>query len=195
MRILLLLLVAVSFMIAGCSSSNEPSVMELFPLKVGNTWTFNFTDEDNVTTEVVNTVKNEITILQNEKWFVLDYDNELQSVCKNKSDGFWFADYNTESKIYTPELVYKYPASTGNQYETNSGIKVKVVSINEKITVPFGTFDCYHYEIDYGDDMVTDEYFAPNVGLIKLVSYAVEAGQKIKKSTTELKSFVFKKNE
>ena len=67
---------------------------------------------------------------------------------------------------------------------------VTVAGISEMITVPGGTFSCYHYHmVHYLENYVCEEYFAPGTGLIKHVVYESGSGTGRISEITNLISF------
>jgi hypothetical protein len=63
-------------------------------------------------------------------------------------------------------LLFKYPATLNEVYLSYDSVKVKVISINENVTVPAGTFSCYHYQTNE-NGYLSDNYISPGVGMIK----------------------------
>ncbi|HPO63214.1 MAG TPA: hypothetical protein PK762_09040 [Candidatus Kapabacteria bacterium] len=111
------------------------------------------------------------TVINNEKWF--NYGS-----MKNREDGLWLRFYSDKTKKWEEELRYKYPAVVGEQYSDSLDL-VKVIAINEKVTVPAGTFNCYVYRMPLFEDNYMDFYLCPGVGHIKTISYENMNGHEI----------------
>ncbi len=176
----------------GCSkksSTEDPVVVpDLFPLKTGNTWTYKTTRMDTVISSHFNKVIGD-TIILGETWSRVSYDDALVSIMKNKSDGLWFMN-PTKSTSGIAILYYKYPVPAGTQYVTTDGVNVTVVSVNETVTVPMGTFSCYHYTMTYPNSEVYQEYYCPGKGLVRMDKFAVNGGISVLKEKVELVSAV-----
>lgn len=119
----------------------------IVPLAIGNQWTTrtsNYNAEGKLRSSSIRTSQIiSDTTIDGERWFVAHTpasgDNPSStSLGTNRPDGF----YTLRSGV--PMLSAKYPASVGDSYQGFGG-DVKVVSTNEKISVPKGTFICYQY--------------------------------------------------
>ncbi len=146
-------------------STTQPPVppgnsSDLLPLNIGNKWVFKTTFLDSMqNTQLVKYDTFKVTgdtMLSNETWYVTDF-----GYCKNKSDGLW-------NWIGYPILAYKYPANAGDTTQTADAIS-KLISTNESCSVPYGTVQCYHYQILYKNDngYTQDYYFYPGIGFLK----------------------------
>lgn len=171
------------------STEDPASVPSLFPLKIGNTWNFKSTKMDTVITNHFNKVIKDTTLLD-ETWAVLTYDNAVNSILKNKLDGLWFVIPTKSTSGNTAILYYKYPVASGTQYMTPDSVNVTVVSTNESVTVPMGTFACYHYTMRYANKEVYQEYFCPGTGLVKIEKFYVNGAITVLKEKVELVSAV-----
>ncbi len=184
---LLLLFLLIS---AGCKKEEQaiPATPEIFPLKVGYKWNFLAVRNDSVRSNHVNEVTKD-TIYDGQPWFILTYDTAIHTICKNQTGGWWFLYSAAAGAPGVPALYYKYPAQVNDQYFTIDSSLVKVVSINEKVTVAAGTFTCYHYHmIHYRESYECEEYFAPGTGFIKHVIYVTGSGTSSVFETTTLVS-------
>lgn len=173
----------------SCKKNNDtpPETVEIFPLKVGNHWVFMTTKADSSKFSHVNDVSKD-TLINSEQWFILTYDTLIRTICKNTSLGWWFL-YESKSSL-TPDLYWKYPASVDEEYTTADSSLVRVVSINESVTVPAGTFICYHYHlIHYKEAYECEEYLAPGFGLIKHIVYVSGSGSSKIAEVTNLVSY------
>ena len=128
----------------------------IYPLKVGNKWTFKktyyFTDgtvlgSDTVTQTIVGE-----TIINGEKWFLVISTNYVDQLLTARQDGIY--SYNSDFKVAV--LKYKYPATMGEEYaseyeewtgsaDTLVPFQMTVDSTNEIVSVPFGQYQCYKY--------------------------------------------------
>lgn len=187
-----LLIPLVLIALASCKKSEtteDPvTIPDLIPLKIGNTWNYRSTMQDTIITNHFNKVIRDTTIL-GETWSVMTYDSDINVILKNKADGLWFMN-PTKSMNGIAILYYKYPVPAGTQYTTSDGVDVKVVSVNESVTVPMGTFVCYHYTTTYGNFEVYQEYYCPGKGLVKLEKYYIDGEINVLKDKIELVSAV-----
>lgn len=183
-----LLLVAFIFLL-GCKDntvSNENVNKDLIPTKVGNKWNYETTSHEGTRTYHFNEITRDTTLANNEKWFVLSYDDIINSYFLNKEDGLWFL-----SEAGTPILYYKNPAQAGNTYQTIDSTFIRVVSVNQPVLVKAGTFNCIHYDTR-NSKYLFDEYWAPGVGLVKLTTYPLNSNKQVILENTELISFSLK---
>jgi len=180
--------------IVSCKKSETPivTVLEIFPLKIGNNWQFQTTLFDTIVTFHVNTVVKDTMLSTNNSWFVLTYDTNTRLVCKNRPDGCWFWVTNPVFPQGIEVLYYRYPANVSDRYQTTDGIVVLVAGINVTVTVPAGTFGCYQYNTTYPSGDMYMEYYAPGIGLVRLDRYILSNGIKNIIESTELISYTLK---
>lgn len=101
-----------------------------------------------------------------------------------KGDDLMSGDFISE----VDEFMLRYPIPSGETYvskdttysdSVRSRVTLRILSENEKVTVPAGTFDCIKYESIrmYGKPGVYDttslsySYYAPHVGYVKQEEY------------------------
>jgi len=173
MKHLSFILLAVIIFASACSESSSPSnkKIEILPLEIGNKWEYKISSEGEIKDMTTMVFKD--TIINNERWF--DFGCLLMI---NREDGLWLRYYDDKTNKWEEELRYKYPAVAGEQYSDSLDL-VKVIAINEKVTVPAGTFNCYVYRIPLFEDNYMDYYLCPGVGNIKTVSYENWNGHEI----------------
>jgi hypothetical protein len=150
MKILNLISLFVILIISSCN--NEDNIIvptkkisnnKIVPLSIGNNWLY--LSNDNLTVKPTISYSDERiakdTIINNVKYFVLEkLFSSDKSFCYNDSLGYF-----QSSKDYNVNI--KYPVQVGEVFYMNPfSDTVKVVSINQKITVPAGTFECIHYQ-------------------------------------------------
>ncbi len=127
----------------------------IYPLKVGNEWTFLKTFSVNGKIMGTDTVREEIAgekDINGEEWFLLRSDDYVDQYITARQDGI----YKYFPDLDTAVLLYKYPAAAGDSY--NSGyelasnnsliitpLQMTVDSTDEALTVPYGQFKCYKY--------------------------------------------------
>lgn len=173
-NIIFILLVVISI-ISACSESSSPSKHnnEIFPLAIGNKWVYQKTLGYGFDTTYTYQIMMD-TILNNEKWY--GYGCTLM---KNNESGLWGIICDDTTANGNPYLFYKYPAVAGQEYEY-SDILVKVISINEEVTVPAGKFICYHYRFplykEENLEVYMDYYLSPGVGMVKIEEYTRSYG-------------------
>ncbi len=181
--------------IVGCSSSNGPaSNMYIMPLAVGNRWIGNVTVTDS-TGAVLSTQLDTLPVYGTkvaggETWYFqttfpkvlkakagtvgLTFDTVAYAFT-NRSDGLY---RNDTFLVDPPRRIAKYPASVGDTVSFSpESIPIMdfilVHGIAEPVTVPAGTFSCYHYQDWYptthASVLASDSYYAPGVGLVEFV--------------------------
>lgn len=96
----------------------------------------------------------------------------------NKPDGL----YLIESSEFDPvrvggvkkepkvEKALTFPTLPGDELIFRE-FSIRTRSIKEKVSVPAGEFDCVVYEAYYDGTLNTEMYFAPDIGLVKLVTF------------------------
>ncbi len=169
MKKLILSLIAVLFIISACSDSSSPSeTNEILPLKVGNEWWFKNTPykgDDSLT--MFNIIRKAKYF--DEDWFVFNLSGK-QTLMKNKADGLWAIEFSEEFPDGKEFVYFKYPAEIGTITYTESQ-EQKLISINEKVEVPAGVFNCYLYRSIYKDEGMSDIYLSPGTGFVKMIFY------------------------
>ena len=128
----------------------------IYPLKIGNTWTFRKGNPlPNGSLLIGDTVTETIAtafLIDGETWFLLRSTGFVDQLITARQDGI----YLYYSDIKTAVLRYKYPANIGDKYGsgyeewTGSGdtlvtFQMSADSTNELITVPSGQYRCYKY--------------------------------------------------
>ena len=165
--------------VSSCSESTSPELDNsngLIPLKIGNSWNYEFTDYDSSGTIVqtenqINTIVKDTTIM-NAIWYSFNYlPNGLWFT--NKTDGYWsFVKKGTGNITEDNSLiVFKYPTVAGDIYG-NFDTPTEVIATDEEITVPAGTFKLIHVKTNYQSSNnyllnSFETYIAPKIGVIK----------------------------
>ena len=173
------LLVSSFLLLFSCSESTSPELDNsngLIPLKISNTWNYQFTDYDSSGTIVqtenqIQTIVKDTTIM-NSIWYSYNYLPNGFWVT-NKTDGYWsFVKKGTGNIAEdTSTIVFKYPTNVGDVYG-NVDIPTEVIATNEEITVPAGTFKVIHITTNYqslNNYLLNsfETYIAPKIGVIK----------------------------
>lgn len=168
-------------LIASCSESSTgpSSANELFPLKIGNKWTYNYTAEGAQSTRVNEVAKD--TTIDGNKWFIVTLDSKPVFISRNSSNGmlFWQGGKSV--------LFYKHPANVNDIYNADT-VAVKVIAKDIEVTTPAGTFKCYRYKTIYGANEEYDEFFSVGTGVVKIIGYRDSSGVKVVSEQTELVS-------
>ncbi len=183
--IIVFLLSTLSFF--GCKDHDtNPLVIAdvIYPLTIGNTWIFKVLSYDTLGNQY-ELMPSQIlitgdTVIQGQQCY-LGYETYF-----NRSDGLYCFTGDSGSPF---ALLYKYPAKVGDSYSEGNRT-ITVVSVNDTITVPAGTFVCYHYEVlaPYAD--TEERYLAPKIGLVMVESYhPLSGGRKYKAFSQELTSY------
>lgn len=178
------------------SPPKRSSKNEIVPLSIGNYWKYKYTDYED-SNEVIKLSEEFITkdtVLENETRFVIEQKgSEFNKICYNNSFG-----YNQTSNNY--EQFVKYPTFVGDYFLFNDLFdSVKVISMNKKITLPAGTFECYHYQsfdkytkVDENGVIIGqflfqfDLYYSVGVGLVLTNTFNIQENKAILVQKQEL---------
>lgn len=200
--VLLILLSILSIMSCSddaVSTPSDPSV-GIIPLKTGNSWTFLTTFYDTVgvvkfTNEVKETIYGD-TSIAGTKWFYPSTTHDI--MVTNLTDGYHWREQFVGGSGAEEMLVWKYPAVKGDFFPY-AGVSVFILSTSEVVTVPAGTFDCYHYWSTYRNaagDTVTghmDAWLSPNIGMVKVEGYLKKtSGEEYRNYKQELTAYTLK---
>ncbi len=192
MKKIILSLIVLLFISTACSddSSSPSKTKELFPTKVGNKWNYQVTT-NGISVNKVNEIVSE-EVVNDIKWYNLALNSKIVMQLRNAEDGMHVLYTDSNSVNRKDVLFYKYPVTELTEYDAD-GNYVKIVSFDKEVTVPAGTFSCYYYNVVYADDSSKyEEYFAPGVGVVKLVEYKDSVGFRKPITTTELESYSLK---
>jgi len=184
-------LVLSSFLLSSCknttdSSSGTPASatkQDLFPLSVGNHWTYHTKGYD------LNTIDTTYTILIANEETYQGHDAFAYTASNYWNDGIY---YRSNSDIYnvvstTSTFLLRYPMSVGASivvldtvYSNGQFNKLTFIlkDSNEAVLVPAGTFICYHYDqvqVDGTPSMIDTNtksfFYSPGVGLVQQKNY------------------------
>ena len=125
-------------------------------MKVGNAWAYEVTYEGE---QYVDSLK--ITAVQ-----TIDTEGkEMYTVIDDGDEGYWYLDNNYLSDDYLLKMINK-NSKVGDVLEETGGTKREIISINEQVTVPAGTFNCVKIKITQYSDIVFC-WIDRNNGIIK----------------------------
>jgi hypothetical protein len=144
----------------------------IVPLAIGNQWTMRTSLRDGQGKLISSSIQTSQILsdstIDGERWFVMHTpasgDNPSRtSLGTNRPDGFYVL------KSGVPLLNVKYPAHVGDNYHGFGG-DAKVLSTNEKISVPKGTFICYQYSVILRGPAMgrATICYCPGVGLVSV---------------------------
>lgn len=166
---------------------------DYYPLTPGSQWVYQITDYENkndvfdqtATIELPETYGRVICGILKQK----DKRGIVRAfVVKNEKGVFWkkigaSKSFTPEaSSVFTPEIpIIMFPLAKGSKWDWEGKLKIawinknikmrcEVVSDNEELTVPAGTFKCVKIHIhQIRDDELSDEYgwYAPGIGQIQ----------------------------
>jgi len=197
-----LLFAVILFFTFYCSEPTEinPFPTEIIPLDMGNSWSYVRTNYDSTgiveyTEDITSTIDKD-TLIDELTWY--GYSDTPEGIWfVNKPDGYWgFARRNNGSSIIdTMLLVYKYPAIVGDVFDFPS-FRREVVSINELITVPAGSYKTIHYVDTFIDSSnylqdSFETFVAKGIGIIKRMQIGKKQdGTKFMVFEEELENFI-----
>jgi len=192
------------FLFSNCSDTTEPELSStgLIPLKVGNTWNYKLTVYDS--TEVFlydeeqtsSIIKD--TIINNSTWYT--YDSTPTGIWfSNNTTGYWVQVKVTTGLVPndTSRVVYRFPTQVGDIYGDIES-PLEVISTDENITVPSGTFKAIHIRttLPSSTNYLLDSqetYIVPNIGIVKVMQIGkVANGNKFVVYKNELLSYSLK---
>lgn len=158
----------------GISTPGTPSV--IFPLQVGNAWTYQRTSYDTQGSIVARDTLTERvvrdTLIYGERWYIWETVSGL-SLGTLRSDGYWtLVGYETA-------LWLRYPASLNDTYTiTETGPTIHVLALDTLIAAPYGTIPCIAYEQLSSRDGVRAriDYCAANIGLVRTDEFVHTSG-------------------
>ena len=189
----------------GCSdSSTEPETQKvtidsLFPLKIGNSWSVQVKEYSKSTGMLSGTDTTDILVTGNTTFkglsaFSATFDGDPGVIYKSGND-LYFVDMPSGFQ----QLVARYPMTIGQTDkvidtlvdDTRTRVFFKLLSSNESVTVPAGTFSTYHFqEIDLSGKAepldtlgITNTYFTPGTGFIRQTIFEPGEGSVLKLTT------------
>jgi hypothetical protein len=158
----LLLVGSVALLVAGCAHlmrGPDPATDSIFPLTEGRTWVFRVDAGDGESVDVITRV---VSIEDNR---VEMTSGTTRYVYEIREDG-----------LYRPSLdayLIRMPLETGASWPGPHGGTVTVLSVDESVTVPAGTFErCVRIEeaTPHGEQRQIHT-FCPGVGPVRLEQY------------------------
>ena len=190
------LLLPIATLIYGCSQPTPPaSAPAIFPLTEGNTWVYQISEFDSTNTVQWNTfdtvsIGGTITF-GSETWHEVIHtmpNTGFTEYYIAKNEGLW--QKTSIPLVYHTNLIYKYPATVNDTFNVTlqtwpasdpTRLYTEVISVNENLVVPLGSFSCVHYvshtqSIDSAtmkvitDDPHSDAFVSPGIGMIKSVN-------------------------
>ena len=163
-------------------------ISPIYPLKVGNRWTFrtSYLLGDG-TVLVGDTVTQAIVgeeLMHGDKWFLLKSTDYVDQLVTARQDGIYvyYAD------ISAAVLKYKYPTTVGEGYasgyeewtgaaDTLVTFQMTVDSTNEVVSVPKGQYQCYKYHApeviavfgNISNQIGSEDVFFSSIGPVKRI--------------------------
>lgn len=169
----------------GCSSKKESEEQPainispgqrvgniIMPLEVGNMWVYDVYGLDTTSNQLKPMLVDTLSVLSDtlanrERWFYMGGLQGTEGWVQNRKDGFWFTLPGGQ-----PFLFAKYPAQPGDTFSSVIGkttTQTTVEGTGVEVQAPAGTYYCYKYiQKVKALNAVTNYYFAPGVGLIKM---------------------------
>lgn len=194
--VLTLLIASAALWAASCTTNTAPEEARhaILPLAEGNIWTGTATDRDadgRVLRTRVDTMYVAADRIHGSDRLLL---GDLYDGLRNLAGGLhaWTGENAAGAWLLLP-----YPGKFGDRIERAVGdaggetLRVVVDASDVNVTVPAGTFVCYHYRLTIpGRAYVVDAYLAPDVGFVKVV-YSDSTGDDVElgSSTWELTSY------
>jgi hypothetical protein len=200
-------LVFILFTAIGCKNSNNPlsaqSNLHIWPLAMGNSWTLRSEVYDSNGVLLDSSafsfwVKKDTIINSTNCYMLFEMAIPLATYNMNKSDGLWSLYMSTSYQ--SSYLIYKYPATVGDQYSApatidgvTATVNYKLISTNASVSVPAGNFNCYQYQYTDSSGGINNIYLCPGVGPIKISHTLITSTSRIYMDlNAELKSYILK---
>ena len=155
----------------------------IIPLKVGNSWTYHSRNatywSDYVQTiDSVSIIEGAITFSGSENDIPSNGNGTFKSLLLRNRDGS--TSFLDNSPPYDAYRTFKHPAQAGERYDYDTAyaqtdslspiiIYTEIVSTDTTITVPAGTFQCYHYRRARSSSTTPywEIWIAPEVGIVR----------------------------
>lgn len=206
MRIFLNVASIMLIILIGCkdNATNSTSDDSFYPMKIGNTWNYDYKSYDSlgkveyekVITETFNNTrtKNGSTLYEfdsplnpagpaafNYTYYYQKGNDGIHWLISTDRVGYWVADY----------LLYKYPCVERDYYPTENYAwdTTFVTSLHDTVICAAGTFSCIVYKYVIREDSIsrkilayTNTYVAKGIGKVKYELYSTKSEQEFKKS-------------
>lgn len=180
--------------LAACKENTTSQTLDtsvIKPLEIGNYWVFNrieyISESDSLIDEPFKEVVLGDTSIDGKKLYYSRYfevnDTMYNDTIYYPVPGIVKYYYNNSKGLnivlmhidmmeiwFEESLFLKYPASSNDTYKSELWGDFKVVSTNEKVTVPAGTFTCYKFVMEAGTTDYMERYYyyySPGIGCIK----------------------------
>lgn len=171
-------------------SAPSPAVatVPLYPLALGNSWTYTTTirDEDGTigdTIEERNYVKGVVDFEDGRFYHVVEFDVAVWT--RNTAEGMeevgCVIDEETDELVIESRYpnYYKYPVAKGTTYELFSEVEeetaeqITVTEVDVEVATPAGKFRCLCYELTEVESksLVQRTWMSPGVGIVKFEVY------------------------
>ena len=183
--------------IKNISFKTYSSTSDILPLGVNNAWNFIGTHYDSLGSIIATgSISSNIlsdTVIQGTTWYFHNSTILDPSVLfAEKADGLWGLSLSPTQGFSA--LFLKYPAIANETYpslhfDTDTSLVV-VISTNQAITVPAGTFSCHHYHLSLLGSDIADFYLSPGTGWVRVEIYGKKPnGQSYLSGKLELSSY------
>ncbi len=156
----------------------------IMPLAIGNRWVYNFIGYESgppnptfVYTYTLHVI-DRVTI-GDEVWYetlqIIDDDispDTLVMYYINRFDGLWVRKSIDEAD--TAFMKIKFPANPGDDFTGYNGLMwqelpADLAAVDISVTVPYGTYQCYHYGMYPSLTVILNEYYRPEIGWINSI--------------------------
>ncbi len=185
-----LLALASLFIFSACVDETidawDYTIKQVFPVKVGSKWELKQTDYDITRDEIISIdtteirIESDTTYYGKPAYYAFTFDDHRALFYSNDDLQIGIFGFNVSASF----SFLRYPMADGEIYVISDTTypdhfrertTLRILSRNEKVTVPAGTFDCVKYErliigglVDAFDTTSTSHiYLAPFTGYIK----------------------------
>lgn len=168
----LILAVVVSL---ACESDDPtqppPETVYIMPLGQGADWSGTLLIDDGDIERQWSRFVSGDTLINNQTWYWISTTENGDTswnawLYRNDEEGLWWRRVGVD-----PRLAARYPGAIGDTFglDPDDDSYMEIMSTDTAVTVPAGTFQCYHYHfypVNNGDATNADFFYAPGAGMV-----------------------------
>jgi hypothetical protein len=184
MKHLISALVIFSFLCISCKKDDNKSSKQIIPLSVGNQWVYKYYNSEK-DAQVRDTIIIG-TAFKEGDYQVYQFSDDDYTFGEHslfyKGNDLW--GYEISRGIVSAKILVTQKKTLNSQIFSEEGHTRTVVSLNEKVNVPAGTFNCYKLKDEWDNETyILYSWICDGIGVIKyqtdtqireLVSYTIK---------------------
>ncbi len=173
--------IAVIFTVLILSAPILSAEEQIMPLAIGNIWTYTFSAGEKMTgiyiCEITGTEE-----VSGVEAYKMEFDGTIypagyyQLYTIENGEVFFWGDPDN-GFLEEPDMIIKNPIEEDFTWTTRglgAEVEWEIVSLDEELTVPAGTFECIHAVGTGPSGSKTDHWYAPGVGDVKILVRAMD---------------------